>query len=120
MAKWILMKFNRYVVCNLDLFNRGRKRRRRSLIFLPSLSFPEDPKDLIRRFLMVEPNERIGLDDALQHPFFNTVVSDILFYASLVVFMYFSRKTFQKYWILVRNLQIKFNFCAFVSLFWCK
>ncbi|XP_026333090.1 phosphorylase b kinase gamma catalytic chain, liver/testis isoform isoform X2 [Hyposmocoma kahamanoa] len=33
----------------------------------------EDPKELIRRFLMVDPNERINLDEALQHPFFNTV-----------------------------------------------
>ncbi|XP_026333089.1 phosphorylase b kinase gamma catalytic chain, skeletal muscle/heart isoform isoform X1 [Hyposmocoma kahamanoa] len=36
----------------------------------------EDPKELIRRFLMVDPNERINLDEALQHPFFNTVLWD--------------------------------------------
>ncbi|KAM3959475.1 phosphorylase kinase gamma isoform 2-T2 [Aphomia sociella] len=33
----------------------------------------DDPKELIRRFLMVDPNERIALDDALNHSFFNTV-----------------------------------------------
>ncbi|XP_049878942.1 phosphorylase b kinase gamma catalytic chain, liver/testis isoform isoform X2 [Pectinophora gossypiella] len=33
----------------------------------------EDPKDLIRRFLVVEPNERINIEEALRHPFFNTV-----------------------------------------------
>ncbi|XP_041972525.1 phosphorylase b kinase gamma catalytic chain, skeletal muscle/heart isoform isoform X4 [Aricia agestis] len=31
----------------------------------------DDPKNLIRRFLVVEPSERIHLDDALSHPFFN-------------------------------------------------
>ncbi|XP_012552339.1 phosphorylase b kinase gamma catalytic chain, skeletal muscle/heart isoform isoform X2 [Bombyx mandarina] len=33
----------------------------------------DDPKDLIRRFLVVEPSNRIDLMDALNHPFFNTV-----------------------------------------------
>ncbi|XP_045771219.1 phosphorylase b kinase gamma catalytic chain, skeletal muscle/heart isoform isoform X2 [Maniola jurtina] len=33
----------------------------------------EDPKNLIRRFLVVDPSERIEIDDALMHPFFNTV-----------------------------------------------
>ncbi|XP_046964014.1 phosphorylase b kinase gamma catalytic chain, liver/testis isoform isoform X2 [Vanessa cardui] len=33
----------------------------------------EDPKDLIRRFLVVEPSERIDIEDALLHPFFHTV-----------------------------------------------
>ncbi|XP_052738710.1 phosphorylase b kinase gamma catalytic chain, skeletal muscle/heart isoform isoform X2 [Bicyclus anynana] len=33
----------------------------------------EDPKNLIRRFLVVDPSERIEIDDALLHPFFNTV-----------------------------------------------
>ncbi|XP_060806724.1 phosphorylase b kinase gamma catalytic chain, liver/testis isoform isoform X2 [Amyelois transitella] len=33
----------------------------------------EDPKDLIRRLLVVEPSERIGIQDALNHSFFNTV-----------------------------------------------
>ncbi|XP_049878941.1 phosphorylase b kinase gamma catalytic chain, skeletal muscle/heart isoform isoform X1 [Pectinophora gossypiella] len=36
----------------------------------------EDPKDLIRRFLVVEPNERINIEEALRHPFFNTVLWD--------------------------------------------
>ncbi|XP_026489090.1 phosphorylase b kinase gamma catalytic chain, liver/testis isoform isoform X2 [Vanessa tameamea] len=33
----------------------------------------EDPKDLIRRFLVVEPSERIDIEDALLHSFFHTV-----------------------------------------------
>ncbi|XP_059052241.1 phosphorylase b kinase gamma catalytic chain, skeletal muscle/heart isoform [Achroia grisella] len=36
----------------------------------------DDPKDLIRRFLMVEPNDRISLQDALNHSFFNPVLWD--------------------------------------------
>ncbi|XP_052738711.1 phosphorylase b kinase gamma catalytic chain, skeletal muscle/heart isoform isoform X3 [Bicyclus anynana] len=36
----------------------------------------EDPKNLIRRFLVVDPSERIEIDDALLHPFFNTVLWD--------------------------------------------
>ncbi|XP_050667262.1 phosphorylase b kinase gamma catalytic chain, liver/testis isoform isoform X2 [Leptidea sinapis] len=32
----------------------------------------EDPKDLIRRFLVVDPMERIKISDALGHPFFHT------------------------------------------------
>ncbi|XP_038217548.1 phosphorylase b kinase gamma catalytic chain, liver/testis isoform isoform X2 [Zerene cesonia] len=31
----------------------------------------EDPKDLIRKFLVVDPEERIDIEDALAHPFFN-------------------------------------------------
>ncbi|XP_077299107.1 phosphorylase kinase gamma isoform X2 [Arctopsyche grandis] len=33
----------------------------------------EAPKDLIRRLLVVDPDKRISLHDALHHPFFNTV-----------------------------------------------
>ncbi|CAG9791603.1 unnamed protein product [Diatraea saccharalis] len=36
----------------------------------------EDPKDLIRRLLVVDPNERIGIQDALNHSFFNTLLWD--------------------------------------------
>ncbi|XP_031764310.2 phosphorylase b kinase gamma catalytic chain, skeletal muscle/heart isoform isoform X3 [Galleria mellonella] len=36
----------------------------------------DDPKDLIRRLLVVEPNQRISLDDALNHSFFNPVLWD--------------------------------------------
>ncbi|XP_053617156.1 phosphorylase b kinase gamma catalytic chain, skeletal muscle/heart isoform isoform X1 [Plodia interpunctella] len=36
----------------------------------------DDPKDLIRRLLVVDPNERIGIQDALKHAFFNTVLWD--------------------------------------------
>ncbi|CAO1423222.1 unnamed protein product [Diamesa serratosioi] len=34
----------------------------------------EDPKDLIRRCLMVDPEKRITVRDCLKHPFFNTVL----------------------------------------------
>ncbi|VVC96401.1 unnamed protein product [Leptidea sinapis] len=46
---------------------------------LPSLLAPEadeDPKDLIRRFLVVDPMERIKISDALGHPFFHTKLWD--------------------------------------------
>ncbi|XP_059617471.1 phosphorylase b kinase gamma catalytic chain, liver/testis isoform isoform X2 [Phlebotomus argentipes] len=33
----------------------------------------EDPKDLIRKCLVVDPEKRITVHDALRHPFFNTV-----------------------------------------------
>ncbi|XP_068623420.1 phosphorylase b kinase gamma catalytic chain, skeletal muscle/heart isoform isoform X2 [Battus philenor] len=36
----------------------------------------EDPKDLIRRLLVVEPSERIDVHEALMHSFFNTVLWD--------------------------------------------
>lgn len=35
----------------------------------------EDPKDLIRRCLVVDPEKRITVTEVLRHPFFNTVVS---------------------------------------------
>ncbi|XP_055544632.1 phosphorylase b kinase gamma catalytic chain, skeletal muscle/heart isoform isoform X4 [Wyeomyia smithii] len=34
----------------------------------------EDPKDLIRKCLVVDPTKRITVTDALKHPFFNTVL----------------------------------------------
>uniref|UniRef100_A0A182JP62 Protein kinase domain-containing protein n=1 Tax=Anopheles christyi TaxID=43041 RepID=A0A182JP62_9DIPT len=37
----------------------------------------EDPKDLIRKCLVVDPSKRITVTEALKHPFFNTVVSRI-------------------------------------------
>ncbi|XP_044260336.1 phosphorylase b kinase gamma catalytic chain, skeletal muscle/heart isoform isoform X2 [Tribolium madens] len=33
----------------------------------------EEPKDLIRRLLVVDPKQRISIDDALRHPFFQTM-----------------------------------------------
>lgn len=36
------------------------------------------PKDLIRRLLVVDPHNRITIDEALNHPFFNTVVSTLI------------------------------------------
>lgn len=34
----------------------------------------DQPKDLIRRLLVVDPKKRISVDDALRHPFFHTMV----------------------------------------------
>ncbi|XP_070506984.1 phosphorylase b kinase gamma catalytic chain, skeletal muscle/heart isoform isoform X4 [Chironomus tepperi] len=34
----------------------------------------EDPKDLIRKCLVVDPEKRINVREALKHPFFNTVM----------------------------------------------
>ncbi|XP_062534503.1 uncharacterized protein LOC134203633, partial [Armigeres subalbatus] len=34
----------------------------------------EDPKDLIRKCLVVDPSKRITVIEALKHPFFNTVL----------------------------------------------
>lgn len=42
------------------------------LIFL--IYFAEDPKDLIRKCLVVEPEKRITVKEALAHPFFTTTV----------------------------------------------
>jgi serine/threonine protein kinase len=39
-------------------------------------NFLEDPKDLIRKCLVVDPEKRITVGECLKHPFFNTVVSD--------------------------------------------
>ncbi|XP_022122597.1 phosphorylase b kinase gamma catalytic chain, skeletal muscle/heart isoform isoform X1 [Pieris rapae] len=40
------------------------------------LDISEDPKDLIRRFLVVEPGDRIDINDALEHQFFHTKLWD--------------------------------------------
>lgn len=36
----------------------------------------ELPKDLIRRLLVVDPLKRITIEEALNHPFFQTVVKN--------------------------------------------
>lgn len=43
----------------------------------------EDPKDLIRKCLVVDPAKRITVRECLKHPFFNTVVSTILILLTL-------------------------------------
>jgi len=35
----------------------------------------EDPKDLIRKCLVVDPSQRITVKEVLRHPFFNQMVS---------------------------------------------
>lgn len=37
----------------------------------------EDPKDLIRKCLVVDPAQRITVKEVLRHPFFNQMVSDV-------------------------------------------
>lgn len=49
----------------------------------------EPPKDLIRRLLVVDPLKRITIDDALNHPFFQTVVHTMN-YANLLFTLYTS------------------------------
>lgn len=44
----------------------------------------EPPKDLIRKLLVVEPGQRISLRDALEHPFFQTMVNKIPVYLFLL------------------------------------
>lgn len=39
----------------------------------------EDPKDLIRKCLVVDPEKRITAKEALAHPFFNAIVSETNF-----------------------------------------
>lgn len=46
----------------------------------------EDPKDLIRKCLVVDPEKRITVREALKHPFFNTVVS-IISSVTIIVFV---------------------------------
>lgn len=36
------------------------------------------PKDLIRKLLVVDPKQRISIKDALSHPFFQAVVSNLV------------------------------------------
>lgn len=36
--------------------------------------FLEPPKDLIRKLLVVDPKQRISINDALEHPFFQMAV----------------------------------------------
>jgi len=56
----------------------------------------EDPKDLIRKCLVVDPDKRITVSEALRHPFFNTVVSTLFlvylffqFYLSLISLIFY-------------------------------
>ena len=53
---------------NLQTFNK----------FLNFSTPTEDPKDLIRKCLVVDPEKRITVREALKHPFFNTVVSTLV------------------------------------------
>lgn len=45
----------------------------------------ESPKDLIRQLLVVQPEKRITLEEALEHPFFQTVAS-IVYIVVVVVY----------------------------------
>jgi serine/threonine protein kinase len=54
--------------------------------------FAEPPKDLIRRLLVVDPKKRITIKEALEHPFFQTMVriitSSAVQYSVLVAVQY--------------------------------
>lgn len=52
--------------------NISRKKFIKNIVFFSS---KEPPKDLIRRLLVVDAKQRISIDDALGHPFFQTMVS---------------------------------------------
>lgn len=56
----------------------------------------EDPKDLIRKCLVVEPENRITVKEALKHPFFTTTVSGLVNLRNLIPFF------------------LEFNFLSFV------
>lgn len=63
------------------------------------LYFVEDPKDLIRKCLVVDPEKRITVRECLKHPFFNTVVSSATLlieccWRSLHPFHYVQKKDF--------------------------
>lgn len=51
------------------------RRFRRSASMTSRFVLLEDPKDLIRKCLVVDPEKRINVRECLKHPFFNTVVS---------------------------------------------
>lgn len=63
----------------------------------------EDPKDLIRKCLVVDPEKRINVRDALKHPFFNTVVSTLIHYQmtehsfeyNLILFWFLTKKIYK-------------------------
>lgn len=57
-------------------FYTSHKNKIRTII----LSILEDPKDLIRKCLVVDPEKRITVSEALRHPFFQTMVSAIILY----------------------------------------
>ncbi|CAG9835591.1 unnamed protein product [Diabrotica balteata] len=54
------------------------------------------PKDLIRKLLVVNPKDRIGIKDALQHPFFQTV--------KLEQTKFNAKRKFQSVVLLVRSM----------------
>lgn len=51
-------------------------------------NFSEDPKDLIRKCLVVDPVKRITVGEVLQHPFFNTVVSSEKIKTNVYIFQF--------------------------------
>lgn len=61
--------------------------RRMHILLISSIycMFAEDPKDLIRKCLVVEPENRITVKEALQHPFFTTTVSSYFLFGYLVI-----------------------------------
>lgn len=66
----------------------------------------EDPKDLIRKCLVVDPEKRITVRECLKHPFFNTVVS---FPPLTRVLINFSFPSFIIFFIFILTSQTKEN-----------
>lgn len=73
----------------------------------------EDPKDLIRRCLVVDPEKRITVNEVLRHPFFNTVVS----FFNLFVFFYSFNKIFLTFFLKNEILALFFLFLLLFYLF---
>lgn len=99
-------------------------------IIFASSHFAEDPKDLIRKCLVVEPEKRITVKEALAHPFFTTTVRYIFNSNSVRFFLLDFLMTlhllcnyflFQKRWneFLV-YFWILFCFDCFFFLYYCN
>lgn len=56
-------------------------KQERQLLYL-ILSIVEEPKDLIRKCLVVDPSKRINVQDVLKHQFFNQMVSTTISHAT--------------------------------------
>lgn len=62
----------------------GKQLTHFSSFLLMVRDFIEDPKDLIRKCLVVEPENRITVTEALKHPFFTTTVSTLFISRTMV------------------------------------
>lgn len=51
----------------------------------------EQPKDLIRRLLVVDPKQRLTATEALRHPFFQLMVLKKPFVKNIIYLLFFYR-----------------------------